>query len=63
MIITDIHFSCTSKSTDLAKNKRFFIVDRVEAIVRHHTCAELSTNGVSRQAIHVHLHIGPNLFV
>jgi len=46
-----------------SEDKRLFVVDRIEAVVRNRSCPKLFAYRVRRQAIHVHLNVRSNFLV
>ncbi len=48
---------------DLPEDEGLLVVVRVQAVVHHHTRAELFPDGVGGKAVHVHLHIRTDLLI
>lgn len=53
----------SSGRTYLPEEEGLLVIHRVEAIRRHHACAELLPNRVGGQAVHVHFNVSAHLLV
>lgn len=47
----------------LSEDEGLLVIGGVQSIVHHHACAELLTDGISRQAVHVDLHIRADFLI